>query len=92
MRHGPLARLAFLSLAAALLLATAAQKPTPRPPCCFTHRSHAGVCKVQPARDETCASILAYLNDPRSQGKAYCSSTTLRGGWEEVACDARSRR
>jgi hypothetical protein len=54
--------------------------------CCFTNRSYAGVCQVQPAQDETCASILSYLNNPMSAGKAYCNSTPIRGGWRQVAC------
>ena len=54
--------------------------------CCYTNQRYAGVCKVQPAQDETCASILAYLNNPRSQGKTYCGNTTIRGGWQQVEC------
>ena len=41
---------------------------------------------MEPAKDETCASILGYLNNPMSQGKSYCGNTTLRGGWTSVAC------
>jgi hypothetical protein len=37
--------------------------------------------------DETCASILEYLNNPRSVGKTYCNSTDVRGGWEPVVCE-----
>lgn len=55
-------------------------------PCCFTNPSYSGVCQVQPAKDETCASILSYLNNPMSAGKAYCDSTPVRGGWRQVAC------
>jgi hypothetical protein len=67
---------------------TALDTPTPRPSCCFTNTAYTGVCVVQPEKDETCATILAYLNDPRSQGKNYCGSTTLRGGWKSVPCEA----
>lgn len=59
----------------------------PRPPCCFTNPRHAGTCEVAPGKDETCASILEYLNSPQSQGKDYCSRTTLRGGWTLVPCE-----
>lgn len=55
--------------------------------CCFIHRAYAGVCIVEPAEDETCATILAYLNDPRSTGKTYCNGTQLRGGWKQVQCE-----
>jgi hypothetical protein len=57
-------------------------------PCCFQHPGYAGTCKVQPAEDETCATILAYLNNPMAEGKSYCGGTTVRGGWTEVRCDA----
>jgi hypothetical protein len=57
-----------------------------RAPCCYTHPQYAGPCAVQPAKGETCASILSYLNDPRSQGKSYCNNTNIRGGWKQVKC------
>jgi hypothetical protein len=57
------------------------------PMCCFTNPRYAGVCAVTPAEGETCASVLAYLNDPASQGKSYCASTSVRGGWAERPCD-----
>jgi hypothetical protein len=62
--------------------------PTPDPaaPCCFDHPDYAGTCRVTPVEDETCASILAYLNDQRSTGKTYCMQTDLRGGWRPVQC------
>jgi hypothetical protein len=59
---------------------------TPRTNCCFTNPAYSGICVVSPGRGETCATILAYLNDPQSQGKTYCHNTNLRGGWAEVAC------
>jgi hypothetical protein len=61
----------------------------PKPPCCFTNPRYAGVCGVQPTGDETCRSILAYLNMPDSGGKVYCEATTIRGGWARVACATR---
>ncbi|NOZ79945.1 MAG: hypothetical protein GXP48_12365 [Acidobacteria bacterium] len=54
--------------------------------CCFTQPQYAGVCKVTPTKDETCASILAYLNNPRSGGKGYCRNTAIRGGWKLIDC------
>lgn len=57
-----------------------------RPPCCFTNPQYSGVCSVKPAKGETCASILAYLNEPNSQGKSYCGNTTIRGGWQQRTC------
>lgn len=58
----------------------------PRPHCCYTNPRYAGVCAVEPQEDETCASILEYLNNPQSQGKAYCNTTNVRGGWKQVPC------
>ena len=57
-----------------------------RQACCFTNPQYAGVCAVQPGEGETCASILEYLNNPRSQGKSYCDNTNVRGGWKQVEC------
>ncbi|NIA11273.1 MAG: hypothetical protein GWP10_16505 [Nitrospiraceae bacterium] len=54
--------------------------------CCFTNRAYAGVCQVTPTKDETCASILAYLNNPMSSGKPYCRNTEIRGGWKLIDC------
>jgi hypothetical protein len=54
--------------------------------CCFTNPRYSGVCVVEPGADETCASILAYLNNPQSQGKSYCGSTSVRGGWRQGRC------
>ena len=55
--------------------------------CCFTNPGYAGTCAVEPAKDETCAQILAYLNNPTSSGKSYCGNTSLRGGWASVSCE-----
>jgi hypothetical protein len=63
-----------------------AQDPHPAK-CCFTNPGYAGTCEVVPAKDETCASILGYLNNPLSQGKGYCGNTTIRGGWQSVVCE-----
>jgi hypothetical protein len=65
--------------------ASGSEEPEARQ-CCFTNPAYVGVCVVQPTEKETCASILAYLNDQRSQGKSYCDSTVVRGGWQQVPC------
>lgn len=65
----------------------ATETPSPREDCCFTNRAYVGVCVVTPAEDETCATILAYLNNPQSKGKDYCGKTTIRGGWQQTACE-----
>jgi hypothetical protein len=64
------------------------EEPSPRADCCFSNRAFSGVCVVQPEGEETCATILAYLNNPQSQGKDYCGKTTIRGGWQQTACEA----
>jgi hypothetical protein len=58
--------------------------------CCFENPRYVGQCDVAPGADETCAAILEYLNDPQSQGKAYCGSTSLRGDWKAAACKAKA--
>lgn len=55
--------------------------------CCYTNPQYSGVCEVTPAEGETCSTILAYLNNPNSQGKNYCGGTSIRGGWKQVPCD-----
>ena len=83
-------------MGAAIALMAAAGGPTPeaatsaasvaRPACCYTNPQYSGVCVVQPAKDESCASIRTYLNNPQSQGKTYCDNTSIRGGWRQVKC------
>jgi hypothetical protein len=77
-------------LSGAVALVGAAPGPAPSAdaaaPCCFANERFAGTCKVVPGKGETCAGILAYLNDPTSSGKAYCDATTIRGGWTEASC------
>jgi len=58
----------------------------PESVCCFTNLGYSGVCTVKPGEDETCKSILTYLNTPNSTGKAYCGGTNIRGGWKLVKC------
>ena len=63
--------------------------PTPdaSAPCCFTNPSWTGVCEVVPTGDETCASVLEYLNNPMSSGKLYCGGTDVRGGRKPAPCE-----
>ena len=87
--HIVVRRAVLLAVLSALLhtraSATAAADPKPDP-CCFTNIRFAGVCQVEPSEDQTCASILAYLNNPASAGKTYCSNTSVRGGWKQTEC------
>jgi hypothetical protein len=64
----------------------------PRPHCCFVNPSYAGTCEMEPAKDETCDTILQYLNNPMSQGKSYCNGTSIRGGWKSVPCDPKMQQ
>ena len=70
--------------------APAVDAQAPPPHCCFTNPQYAGTCEVVPSKDDTCASILGYLNNPQSQGKAYCGNTIVRGGWQEVSCEPKA--
>ena len=84
--------LLLAAVGAALTLALSAppaeeRVQSPTEPCCFRNPAYAGTCKVQPAEDETCASILAYLNNPMAEGKSYCGGTTVRQGWTLVSCE-----
>jgi hypothetical protein len=69
-----------LAVSAAFLIAASTE------PCCFTNDRYEGTCKVVPGKDETCDSILSYLNNPMSVGKPYCGGTSVRGGWIRVDC------
>jgi hypothetical protein len=62
-------------------------EPSRPAPCCYVNPSYAGVCVVQPTKDETCANILAYLNNPESSGRIYCNNTSIRGDWRQVVCE-----
>lgn len=84
-------RMRILGCAALLALAGGssdfvARAADPPAPCCFTNQQYSGVCSVQPAEGETCATILAYLNNPNAQGKTYCDNTNVRGGWKQQKC------
>lgn len=82
-----LAATALGTALAGLTTARLADGQDPRPHCCFTNPRYVGTCEVEPSKDETCASILEYLNNPQSQGKAYCGSTSVRAGWKSVPCE-----
>ncbi len=56
-------------------------------PCCFENPRYSGTCEVTPGEDESCGSILGYLNNPNSVGKTYCGNTKVRGGWTQVSCE-----
>ena len=60
---------------------------TQQEPCCFENPRYSGTCQVTPGPEETCGSILGYLNNPNSVGKTYCGNTKVRGGWSSVACE-----
>lgn len=72
---------------AATVCAIAAIAGEAKEPCCFTNARYTGTCQVVPAEDESCGSILTYLNNPNSSGKAYCGGTSIRGGWQQVSCE-----
>jgi hypothetical protein len=55
--------------------------------CCFENPRFTGTCAVTPGEDESCGSILGYLNNPNSVGKMYCGNTKVRGGWTQVSCE-----
>lgn len=66
---------------------TAAAVGEEKPSCCFSNPSYSGTCQVKPVDDETCSTILSYLNTPLSTGKSYCSNTDIRGGWKQETCE-----
>ncbi|MFI5166060.1 MAG: hypothetical protein ACHQQS_05540 [Thermoanaerobaculales bacterium] len=74
--------------AGAILLASmgTARSANTVEPCCFANEAFTGVCRVVPGPNESCASILAYLNDPNTSGKTYCGASSVRGRWRQVAC------
>jgi hypothetical protein len=78
-------------LAAVPVAASCGQAHGEKAPCCFTNPRYVGVCKEAPSGEETCESILAYLNNPNSVGKAYCGNTDIRGGWAKVSCDQKKQ-
>lgn len=56
-------------------------------PCCFENPRYSGTCEVTPGEDESCGSVLGYLNNPNSMGKDYCGNTNIKGGWSQVECE-----
>ena len=77
--------------AATPLDCAAASAEDPRPACCFENPRYVGTCEVEPSREETCASILEYLNNPQAAGKSSCNSTAIRGGWKIVPCEPKMK-
>lgn len=84
----------MLALLVATLVAWTAEPVAPKTvgaaaaACCYTNDGYAGVCSVVPAKEETCAGILAYLNTPNTAGRTYCNATRVRRGWKNVPCPA----
>jgi hypothetical protein len=76
----------FLILGVLALSLRAPDTEEKKSECCFKRTGFQGVCKVTPAEDESCDSILEYLNTPGTVGKTYCGGTKLRGGWKKVDC------
>jgi hypothetical protein len=56
--------------------------------CCFVREGYQGTCRVTPDENETCESILEYLNSAGTIGKTYCGGSKLRGGWKLAECPA----
>jgi hypothetical protein len=79
--------LAAVSLGAWTVWAGPEQKEAGTAKCCFANPRYSGKCVVEPGKDETCQSILEYLNNANSVGKGYCGGTDIRGGWAKVDCD-----
>ena len=80
-------RMGLLAVLAAALQTRASTAADAKPTsCCFNNIRYAGVCVVTPSQDQTCSSILAYLNNPSSAGKTYCNNTSVRGGWKQTKC------
>lgn len=67
-------------------IVTAEDEKEPPKDCCFEHPNYQGLCAVTPGGEETCATILDYLNSPGTTNKTYCNSTRIRGGWTQVDC------
>ena len=82
-------RIGLLPLIA--LMMAAGQATADETTCCFANPAYSGLCQVTPAKDETCQSILQYLNNPSSSGKSYCGGTDLRGGWSLASCTPSAR-
>ncbi len=80
---GSVAAVEMAALPAPELMTTATQSE----PCCFTNPRFTGICQVTPGSDESCSSILGYLNNPNSVGRAYCGNTKVRGGWAQTDCE-----
>ena len=93
MHKEPRGTVAWAAVVLVVLAAAAVGRSAEAPaPCCFINDQFRGVCRVVPAAGETCDSILAYLNNPSSVGKAYCDRTTIRGGWVRTGCGHEAQR
>ncbi len=54
--------------------------------CCLTNFRFTGPCEVTVGPGESCADVLAYLNNFQSAGRNHCGNTMTRGGWTLVRC------
>jgi hypothetical protein len=82
---GALVVLAFTSTGSTAFLAQDESEDSDEV-CCLENQAYEGTCTVEPEGDETCESILRYLNSPMTEGKDYCEGTNARGGWVQVEC------
>ena len=63
-----------------------AESPSEKRLCCVANQRFAGKCAVELGPKETCADVLAYLNNANSVGRTYCGGTDIRMGWAQVDC------
>lgn len=54
--------------------------------CCLTNFRFTGACEATLGPGESCADVLAYLNNSQAVGRQYCGNTIIRGGWTLVRC------
>jgi len=82
----------IIAIALAVMSPVSAGAEDAQEPCCFTNPRFAGTCQVVPDEGITCDDVLAYLNNPNSFGRTYCSMTEVRGGWQKIECDGEQAR
>lgn len=83
---GGMLMIALVALSGILKAQTEDPAPTASATCCYTNSAFVGVCKITADADDTCDTILAYLNTPGTVGKSYCGGSKIRGGWKQVDC------
>ncbi len=92
MRATALVMVAIGVLTALPVAASCGEEHGEKAPCCFANPRFVGLCREVPHGEETCESILSYLNNPNSVGKAYCGNTDIRGGWAKESCDQEGKK